>query len=75
VTAPPGQPPMPFGFGPSTDGGVVAGGWPCPSCGHDVAEVLHLEPPYGALVKCCGTVEDPDWGIRRPCAHEHPIAF
>jgi len=43
--------------------GCETSGWPCPECGHPDARVLHLEPPYGALVECRG------------CQDQHPITF
>ena len=55
--------------------GPRCSGFPCPECGHLEAEVVHLEPPYGGMARCLGTVVDPDWGIRRPCGHEFLIAF
>lgn len=50
---------------------VVIVGHPCPACGDAaLAEVLHLEPPYGALVRCLAPHID-----GRPCGHEFPVAF
>lgn len=42
----------------------VVNGHPCPECSSDVAaRVIHLEPPYGAIVAC------------HVCRHEYLITF
>jgi hypothetical protein len=62
-------------FTADPDGRCTVHGWECPDCGHLDGVVLHLEPPYGALVACLALWPDPDWGVRRPCAREFLIAF